>query len=34
VRKLKKVVDLSTEEKEEEEEEKFESEWSGGRMPG
>jgi hypothetical protein len=33
VRNLKKVVDLSTEEKEEEEEE-FESEWSGGRMPG
>jgi hypothetical protein len=31
VRNLKKVVDLSTEEKEEEE---FELEWSGGRMPG
>jgi hypothetical protein len=29
---LKKVVDLTTEEKEEDEE--FESEWSGGRMPG
>jgi hypothetical protein len=32
VRNLKKVVDLSTEEKEEKEE--FESEWSDGRMPG
>jgi hypothetical protein len=31
---LKKVVDLSREEKEEEGEEEFESEWSGGRMPG